>query len=252
MTVSPDSSRSHAGQAVYSPATLAVYDVAVLGISNHLIWRCPTRRILALYDRCAAADHLDVGVGTGWFLDRCRFPSATPRITLLDLNAASLAAAARRIGRYAPERRRADVLEPLAMETGPFGSIGMSYLLHCLPGTLAEKAIAFDHLLPHLAPGGVVFGATLLGRGVERSAAAGALMRAYNRRGIFSNEADGAAELRSELGRRFARVSLEIVGCAALFEAREPRGLRREGAEHDADRGSAPRSAVSADDPLPT
>ncbi len=59
------SASSHAGQAIYTPLTLALYDIVVLQLSNPLIWRCATKRILALYDRYATDNHLDVGVGTG-------------------------------------------------------------------------------------------------------------------------------------------------------------------------------------------
>lgn len=215
--------RSHAGQAIYSPLTLALYDLVVLKLSNPLVWRCPTSRILALYDRHAAASHLDVGVGTGWYLDRCSFPAAAPRVGLLDLNPSSLASASRRIARYRPEQFRADVLKPLALSAEPFGSIALTYLLHCVPGDMAEKAVAFDHLSPFLAPGGVMFGATLLSEGVERSAAARKLMGVYNRKGVFSNTRDSAAGLRAELERRFRSVEIEIIGCAALFAARDPR-----------------------------
>lgn len=169
-----------------------------------------------------AATHLDVGVGTGWYLDRCRFPVPKPRVALLDLNSSSLAAAARRIERYRPDIHRADVLRPLPA-IGSFESIALTYLLHCLPGTIAEKPVAFDNLVPHLATGGVMFGATLLSEGVARGGVARGLMRTYNRKGIFSNEQDSLAGLRSELERRFRKVELEVVGCAALFAVREPR-----------------------------
>ena len=66
---------NYAGQAIYSPITLAVYDLIVLALSNPLIWRCPTGRILQLYDRHVTDNHLDVGVGTRWYLDRCHFPN---------------------------------------------------------------------------------------------------------------------------------------------------------------------------------
>lgn len=46
------------------------------------------------------------------------------------------------------------------------------------------------------------------------------LMELYNRRGIFSNEADDLDGLRRELRKRFEHVSIEVVGCAALFSAR--------------------------------
>jgi len=92
-----------AGQAVYTRRNLALYDVVVLGLSNRLIWRCPTSRLLAHYNQHVSANHLDVGVGTGYFLDHCHFPAPDPPITLMDLNADALAYTAQRIARHAVE-----------------------------------------------------------------------------------------------------------------------------------------------------
>jgi 2-polyprenyl-3-methyl-5-hydroxy-6-metoxy-1,4-benzoquinol methylase len=209
-----------AGQAVYTRRTLDLYDVVVLGLSNALIWKCPTRRLLDHYNENVAAKHLDVGVGTGWFLDHCSFPSGGPEITLLDLNTACLERASARIRRYAPKTVHANILEPVEVEAGPFDSIGLNYVLHCLPGNLSQKAIVFDHLKPLLTQGGVVFGSTLLAEGVDRSRAAQALMRFYNKKGIFSNRQDSVEDLRRELETRFEDVRIETVGCAALFVAR--------------------------------
>lgn len=219
MTTIEPRDATYAGQAIYTPFTLALYDLVVLGVSNSLIWRCPTRRILRLYDRHVTGNHLDVGVGTGWYLDHCRFPIPTPRVGLMDLNRSSLAAASRRIARYRPEQYQVDILQPAATTAAPFDSIAVSYLLHCLPGDIARKAAIFDNLAPWLAPGGVIFGATLLSIGVERSASARTLMRAYNRRGVFSNEEDSVAALRTALEQRFRKIDLNVIGCAALFAA---------------------------------
>lgn len=164
------------------------------------------------------------GVGTGWYLDHCRFPHPHPRIGLMDLNPSSLATAAKRIERYRPTRYQANVLLPIKVNAAPFCSISMTYLLHCLPGTMAEKTVALDHLAPLLAPGGVVFGATVLSQGVERSGAAEVLMRAYNRRGIFSNEADSLDSLRAALSNRFKESDVTVLGSGALFVARDWRG----------------------------
>lgn len=210
-----------AGQAVYSPRVLRVYDLAVHGVSNHLIWRCPTRHLQALYETHLAERHLDVGVGSGYFLDRARLPVARPRITLLDLNRDCLDFAARRIARYAPDCVQADVFAPLPA-IGPFGSIGLLYLLHCLPGAIPDKAAVFDRLAAVAAPGAVVFGATLLQGDAPRSWAARRLMAAYNRRGVFSNAGDRFEDLAAALEARFVEVRLERRGCAALFSARLP------------------------------
>jgi hypothetical protein len=214
--------RALPGQAVYTPGNLKLYDLFVLGLSNSLLWRCPTARLRALYDNHLSANHLDVGVASGYFLDRCRFPSAAPRLVLADLNEGCLAYAAARVARYHPATVRANVLAPLPLEGPPFESISMTYLLHCLPGRMAEKAVAFDHLKAWLAPGGVLFGAAILGRGVPHNAAGRALTAVYNRKGIFGNGADRPDELRQALEARFARVEFELVGCVALFVARTP------------------------------
>lgn len=214
--------KDHDSQSVYSPMTLAIYDTLVLRISNPAIWRCPTPRILGLYDTHVSANHLDVGVGTGWYLDHCRFPAA-PRLALMDLNRHALSSTAKRIERYAPQTHVADVLQPVRPVGERFASIGLTYLMHCLPGDMAEKSRVFDHMLPLLAPGGVVFGATILAEGVERSAAAVRIMGFYNRKGIFGNAADSLDGLRGELAKRFDKVEITVVGCVALFVASAPR-----------------------------
>jgi SAM-dependent methyltransferase len=209
-----------AGHAVYTRGMLRIYDFLVLGLSNHLIWRCPSKRLLAHYNRHVSANHLDAGVGTGFFLDRCQFPSAAPRVALLDLNQNALAFAAQRIARYRPEIYIRNVLEPVLLDAPEFDSIGISYLLHCLPGTIAAKSVAFDHLKSLMAPGAVIFGATLLQGGVKRSFAARRLMGFYNTKGIFSNSQDTLEGLRSALEMRFKDAVLEVAGSAALFSGR--------------------------------
>lgn len=218
MTFTPE--EIAAGQAIYTKRMLALYDLRVLVVSNRFIWKCPTPRLLAHYDRHVSANHLDVGVGSGYFLDRCRFPAAAPRVALMDINANSLDFAARRIARYRPETYVRNVLAPIAFDREGFDSVGVNYLLHCLPGDMRAKACCFDHLTPLTKPGAVIFGSTLLQGGVERSAAARALMAYYNSDGVFSNTRDDLATLRQELERRFAEVSIEVVGCGALFSGR--------------------------------
>ncbi len=211
----------HAGQAVYTRWTLRwLYDVGVLGYSNRFVWKCPTRTQLEWYDANVSDNHLDVGVGTGYYTARCRYPSPAPRLALMDLNANSLEHAASRAARYSPEMYRRNVLDPIDFDAPRFDSIGLNCLLHCLPGTMDEKAVVFDHLRPLLNPGGTVFGSTLLQGDVPRSAQARFLMRAYNRRGLFSNEHDTRESLERALRKRFKESHVAVHGCVALFRAR--------------------------------
>lgn len=217
----------HRGQAIYTPLFLKTYDVGILGFSCRWVWRCPKQRMLAHYDRHVGARHADVGVGTGYFLDKASWPGE-PTVSLVDLNANSLAAAARRIRRFAPATTRADILQPLPeLPHAPFDSIGVNFLLHCLPGTLADKAgRVFEHLAPSTGPETVVFGSTILAEGVRRSPVAKALMAAYNRRGILQNKADSLDDLTDVLDRSFTSHTVEVVGCVALFTGVAPLTIR--------------------------
>lgn len=218
MEVSPQ--EVAAGQAIYTHRNLNIYDLVVHGLSNPWIWHCPTHRLVDHYNRTVSDNHLDVGVGTGYLLDKCRFSSPAPRVALMDLNRNTLDYASQRIARYRPETYQRNVLEPIPFEAERFDSIGLSYLLHCIPGTINSKAVVFDHLATLLNQGGVIFGATLLQQGVERSRLARSLMAFYNRKGIFANQQDSLAGLKQALEQRFNDVTIETIGCAALFTAR--------------------------------
>ena len=73
------------------------------GLELPAIFKCPARRIVAFYDQHVSDRHLEVGPGTGYFLDRCRFPVATPEIHLLDLNPDCLEKASRRLQQISPD-----------------------------------------------------------------------------------------------------------------------------------------------------
>ncbi|MGD1876953.1 MAG: methyltransferase type 12 [Kiloniellaceae bacterium] len=225
MTAQAQSADAWAGQAVYTARTLKLYDAVVLSFSNRFLWRCPTAELLALYDANVSSNHLDAGVATGYFLDRCRFPVAQPRLGLLDLNPLCLEAAAARVARYRPESFCANVLEPFDLPPNgppgePFDSLGITYLLHCLPGPLSRKAAAFTNLKPLLRDGARVFGATILGRGVPHNALGRRVMGFYNGRGIFGNAEDDLEGLREILTAAFDDVGIEMRGAVAMFTAR--------------------------------
>ncbi len=209
-----------AGAAIYSPLVLAIYDAMVMGFANEYAWKCPTRSLRDWYQDHISSNHLEVGVGTGYHLDHCRFPSDGPRIVLADLNANTLRKSTRRVQRYRPRAYQLNVLAPFQLPEEPFDSISMNYLLHCLPGTLPEKAIALDHLLPLLKTGGVMFGSTILSVGVELSSLARAFLAFYNRMGVINNAGDTLADLDACLRGRFSRVELQIVGSVAMFSGR--------------------------------
>jgi hypothetical protein len=207
--------RAHA---VYTPSALAIYDLVVHGLSNRFAWQCPTSRLVALYEANLSANHLEAGVGTGLFIDRAS--ADFDRLVLLDINEHCLARAGYRLARFRPTIRQANLLAPIEPGLGRFNSVGLTYVLHCLPGSMGEKFVAVDHLKPLMAEGAVLFGATILGRGVAASGPARALLDLYNAKGVFNNRADDFEALAECLRKRFPRVEIERQGCVALFRAR--------------------------------
>ena len=216
---SPHESRS--GHTIYNRALLSIYDFCVLGFLCRFMWRCPSRHLMDLYNQCVTSNHLDVGVGTGYFLDHCRFPTHKPRIALIDLNTNSLDVTRRRLSRYAPVAYRRDVLELIDVDTQPFDSVAINGLLHCLPGTIRTKGVVFDHLKPLLKPGGLIFGCTILNKGVKKSPPAQWTMNWLNRQKVFTNLEDDLEDLKAELSKRFQRYDVQVIGCMALFWARK-------------------------------
>ena len=211
----------YSGAAVYSKRVLRMYDLWVVYFSNTYVWRCHRSRLLERYNEHLGARHLDVGPGTGWYLAHTGLMRDTA-VTLVDLNPNSLATASARMAEVGPHTVDADVLQPLPENVGPFDSIGVNFVLHCVPGSWDEKGIAFEHLAARLAPGGVLFGSTVLGVGVRHNLAGRRLMSVYNAKGIFHNRDDDADGLERVLREHFADVSVTVVGTVALFRASNP------------------------------
>lgn len=213
-----------AGAAVYTPLLLRSYDIAVHQVSTRLLFRCNPDRLQRLYHQHAGARHLDIGVGTGKFLDGARWPVPKPSITLADLNQNSLDYAAQRIARYAPTKVIANVLEGIDLPAGSFDSIAVMHLLHCVPGSFdGVKGDALGKLAPLLADGAPLFGSTICGTGVRHTPWSQALCRLYYRRGVFHSEHDSPKGLEGALARVYTDVHVEVHGVVALFVARGPR-----------------------------
>jgi SAM-dependent methyltransferase len=211
---------AYEGQRHYTPAFLRIYDTLVLRVFCPLVWRCPASRLVEQYDQHVGRRHLDVGPGTGSLLAWADLPPDT-RVTLADPNPDVLAHASRRLAARAPVTVEADVLKPLG-GLGPFDSIAISNVLHCLPGPMSAREPAIRNLADVLAPGGVLFGSTVLGSRELHGWFSYAALRSNVEKGFFDNLDDDEGELRSLLTATFARVDIEVVGSMALFRATEP------------------------------
>ncbi|MEM7555566.1 MAG: class I SAM-dependent methyltransferase [Cyanobacteria bacterium P01_A01_bin.84] len=138
----------------------------------------------------------------------------------MDINSNCLQFTSHRIRRYQPFMKKVNILEIIEFEEQGFDSIGLNYLLHCLPDTMANKEVVFKNILPLLNPGGIVFGSTILSKGVKPNFLARYLMNVYNEKGIFRNKQDNLEALQKNLANNFSENSVQVIGCVALFWAK--------------------------------
>ncbi|AZZ93866.1 methyltransferase domain-containing protein [Hahella sp. KA22] len=217
----PVDSRVKLSQRYFNPLTLAVYDLALFGFIDKYAWGCPTERVLRHYRDHLSANHLEVGVGSGYLLDHSTFPGKEPRLALMDLSESCLQKTSRRLTRYHPQCYRRNILQPIEIDAPGFDSIAVNYVMHCVPGHFELKGEAFGHLSQLLNEDGVLFGSTVLSVGVEKDMFTRLCMSSLNKAGVFCNEEDCATALHDVLRRYFNRVEMEIVGCVALFACRD-------------------------------
>ncbi len=212
---------AYAGQREYTPLFLRIYDPVVLGFFSPVVWRCPDDSPVQGYRRHVSHRHLDVGPGTGYFLERAGLPDGS-HVTLLDPNLHVLDHASRRLQRLDITTVEADVCKPLPVH-GPFDSAALNGVIHCLPGPLPRKAAAVANVAAVLAPTGVLFGASILGPSGRHTWLSRSILKTNNRRGTFDNLGDTQEGIGAILEASFERVELETVGSMAIFAASNPR-----------------------------
>ncbi|MFI5779786.1 class I SAM-dependent methyltransferase [Nocardia sp. NPDC051570] len=218
------------GASVYSPWMLAMYDFRVLWFNCGVVWRCSPRHTLALYNRNMSADHLDIGTGSGWHLSHAGYPTASPKVTLVDLNRQPLEVSSRRLRRRGidPVIRIGSVLAPLPVDRRRFTSVSATWLMHCVTGGWDSKGKAFQHISDVMADDGVFFGATVLDSGVSHTALSRAEMRRLRAHNIYRNDTDDLDGLVAALKRAFTEVDVDTRGSAAVWTVRGPRRAPQE------------------------
>jgi 2-polyprenyl-3-methyl-5-hydroxy-6-metoxy-1,4-benzoquinol methylase len=203
---------------MYTRPVLAIYDPIALGLVCPIAWRCSRQTMLHFYNRNIRERHLDIGPGSGFFLDKCRYPVPHPSIVIADLNETVLKTVTKRIARHQPVALVRDALQPLDLKGYRFSSVAIQNVIHCLPGSMEQKAVVFDHIRPYVEPGGRIFGSTVLGTGVELSCFGRWMMKEYNKAGSFRNTGDTRELLETALAKRFTHFRTTLKGAMAFFE----------------------------------
>lgn len=207
-------------QRFFNKTSLFIYDILLYGVISKYAWGSSIQRLDAHYRKYLTGNHLEVGVGTGFLLNRAVLPSTRPRLALMDLSRECLEKTRRRVARYAPEAYLQNLLEPIQHKMDKFDSIGINYVMHCVPGGFREKGVVFAHLQKHLGENGILFGTTVLSEGVHQNALAKPFMWLMNALGVFNNRRDNAGDLRECLESTFRVIQFDVVGVTVFFAVR--------------------------------
>ena len=207
----------------YTKLGLHLYDPLIVNLVAPRVWGCSPDVLVDHYREHVTSNHADLGVGTGYFLDRCGFDAPNPRLALIDLQPNCLAYTARRLSRYRPVTYVRDVLRPIDdIAGGPFDSIALPGIIHCLAGDLTQKSRVFDSIAPLTRAGTRVFGYTLVYDGVQDRIRRTLVHPLLNGLRVIDNRNDHLSDLRRELNARFTACRIELIGCMALFSATVP------------------------------
>ncbi|QNG20805.1 class I SAM-dependent methyltransferase [Rhodococcus triatomae] len=218
--------REREGYRLYSSKfVLGTYNLHTVWFNTRFVWRCSSERMLERYRSFTGARHLDIGPGTGWYLERTPLPEPGAEVTLFDLNRDVLATSSRvlRDRGWTVHEHVGSVLEPFD-GLGPFDSVAANFVFHCVPGGWDTKYVTFESVARALTDDGVFFGSTIPSIGVTHSVAGRVNQWLYQKvTKTFHNEADDVEGLREGLEKYFADVDVRVEGGVALFEARRPR-----------------------------
>ncbi|WP_026338269.1 class I SAM-dependent methyltransferase [Nocardiopsis sp. CNS-639] len=216
---------------LYSPDNIDRYSRLVVDKSHRYAWKLDNDALQDPYLKHVSDRHLEIGPADLYFLHHTPAPTLAHlwHVDVLDINSAPLAAAKVRLaGRAQVHTHEHDILvAPWPLADQSVGSLACGNVLHCLPGAgFRAKAAVFDEMARVLTDDGVAWGYTLLGAkdpAISPNPLARLLMRSYNRAdNVFHNTGDRYADLKRELGLRFAEVELSVMGCAAVFVLRGP------------------------------
>jgi len=196
------------------------YDNLVNRTNCLRVWKCSEQYIFNHYRQNISGKHLEIGPGSGYFLkrDNLRINCSIDKLTLIDINDNIL--------NYSKENLKDDYCNEVSTlrhnifsdkipENIKFNSVGINYVLHCVPGKLEKKV---DSLINNLGDTNYnLFGATVICDPLHMNPIAEYELILLNSFGIFNNKNDTYEEFVEYLNNRNIKYNINKRGYVALF-----------------------------------
>ena len=169
------------------------YDHIVNRINCLYAWKCSENYIINHYRSNISSYHLEIGPGTGYFLKRhnLRKNLSIQQLTLLDINENILDYSKKHLKNdydHDIQTLHYDIFSKKIPEHIKFNSVGINYVLHCIPGNLQHN---IDILINNLGNNGYnLFGATVICDPLYMNPIAEYELMLLNSLGIFNNRND--------------------------------------------------------------
>ena len=200
--------------------TLKYYDYLVNEINCKYVWRCEPQNIINMYRQHCSSSHLEIGPGTGHFLlmsGKKQFNS----LGIMDINKKILNYSANQLG---SQYNNISIYHQNIFMSDNFdqikpSSVGVNYVLHCVPGNLENK---MEKLINNLSNNEktTIFGATVINDSERQTVSSKLLLKFLNKKGVFHNKEDYSYHLKDYLVKNNIRHELQIIGNVLLFNVK--------------------------------
>lgn len=191
------------------------YDFLVNDINCNYVWRCNKSNIFNLYKNNIKLNHLEIGPGSGYFLMQ-NYNLKIRNLYLMDINQPILNESKNNLkSKYSNiQVINHDIFKkPIKIEN--LESVGINYVLHCVPGNLEYK---FENLLKNLPINVNIFGATVINNSDKQTYLSKTELYFLNNRGIFNNHQDYSEDFLNFMINQKLNFTHQIVGNVLIFE----------------------------------
>ena len=191
---------------------LFFYDYLVNDLNCSFVWKCSQRNILHNY-RNISDNHIEIGPGTGYFLKNKTFDT----LQLLDINNDILTNASLNLKGNCSQIKsfQHDIFTSSLPQLSKCNSIGLTYVLHCLPGKIENN---LDNLIRHIPYKNYnLYGASVIRDPVEKNSLAEMELFWLNKIGVFNNSNDTYSSLEKYFKKNNFQYDLKLEGYVAIF-----------------------------------